>query len=177
MLDYGMKRTRFFWILSALLVIVFIIIFSYKKQSVYINPSFKTSTMQNLEMTHNKNNNVEWKLLAHRATFPFDKKEIMLESIDMTINRSPQIFVTSGTGMYEIENENVTLGSTVELMTEDAKFITDTLKWYSKEELITTQDPVKFIGRQFLIEGKGLNVKINDQVVRILKDVKATFYH
>jgi LPS export ABC transporter protein LptC len=172
-----MKRSRFFWILSALLVTVFIIIFSYEKQSVKINPSFKTSTMQNLQLTHNENNKVEWKLLARKATFPMDKKEILLESIDMTINNSPQIFVTSGNGTYEIENENITLGRSVEMKTENAKFITDTLKWYSKDELVITEDAVKFFGKQFLIEGTGLKAKIDQQKVRILKDVKATFYH
>lgn len=177
MLDYGMTRSRFFWILSSVLVIVFIIIFGYKDRSVEISPSFKTSTMYELQMTHKEYDKVEWELSARKALFPMDKKEIQLKSIDLTINYSPKIYITSGNGTYEIEKNNITLSKAVEFNTEDAKFTTDTLNWNSKDELVTTQDPVKFSGKSFFIEGNGLTANINQQQIRILKNVKAVFYH
>ena len=177
MLDYDMTRSRFFWILSSVLVIVFIIIFGYKDRSVEINPSFKTSTMYELQMTHKENNKVEWELSAREALFPTDKKEILLKSIGLTINYSPKIYITSENGTYEIEKGNFTLGETVEFNTEDAKFTTNTLKWNSRDELVTTEDAVKFSGKSFLIEGKGLIAKINQHKIRILENVKAVFYH
>ncbi len=172
-----MTRSRFFWILSATLVIVFIIILGYREQSINISPSFKESTMQKLQMTHKKDNEIKWELLAREASFPVDKKEILLQSIGLTINYSPKIYITSKSGTYEIEKENITLNEDVELHTEDAKFTTDTLNWNGKDELITTEDDVKFRGKSFLIEGKGLAAETARQRVRILKDVKAVFYH
>jgi LPS export ABC transporter protein LptC len=172
-----MTQSRFFWILSATLVIVFIIILGYREQSINISPSFKESTMQKLQMTHKKDNKIKWELLARNASFPVDKKEILLQSIGLTINHSPKIYITSKSGIYEIENENITLSEAVELHTEDTKFTTDTLNWNGKDELITTEDDVKFSGKTFLIEGKGLAAETSRQRVRILKDVKAVFYH
>jgi LPS export ABC transporter protein LptC len=172
-----MTRSRFFWILSAALVIVFIIILGYKEQSVKISPSFKTSTMNKLQMTHKEDNKIEWELSAREAFFPADKKEILLHSIGLTINYSPKIYITSGNGIYEIEKENMTLGKAVELNTKDGKFTADTLKWNSKDKLITTKDDVTFSGKTFFIEGKGLMAETDRQKVRILKNVKAVFYH
>jgi LPS export ABC transporter protein LptC len=146
-----MTRSRFFWILSAALVIVFIIILGYKEQSVKISPSFKTSTMNKLQMTHKEDNKIEWELSAREAFFPADKKEILLHSIGLTINYSPN--------------------------TKDGKFTADTLKWNSKDKLITTKDDVTFSGKTFFIEGKGLMAETDRQKVRILKNVKAVFYH
>ncbi len=163
--------------MSAALVIVFIIILGYREQSIKISPSFKESTMQKLQMTHKKDNKIKWELLAREASFPVDKKEILLQSIGLTINYSPKIYITSKSGTYEIEKENITLNEDVELHTEDAKFTTDTLYWNGKDELITTEDDVKFRGKTFLIEGKGLAAETARQRVRILKDVKAVFYH
>ncbi len=128
-------------------------------------------------MTHKKDNKIKWELLAREASFPVDKKEILLQSIGLTINYSPKIYITSKSGTYEIEKENITLNEDVELHTEDAKFTTDTLNWNGKDELITTEDDVKFRGKTFLIEGKGLAAETGRQRVRILKDVKAVFYH
>jgi LPS export ABC transporter protein LptC len=133
--------------------------------------------MYELQMTHKEYDKVEWELSASKALFPMDKKEIQLKSIDLTINYSPKIYITSDNGTYEVEKGNMTLSSAVEFNTEDAKFTTDTLKWNSKNELVTTQDAVKFIGKSFFIEGKGLTANINQQKIRILKNVKAVFYH
>ncbi len=133
--------------------------------------------MYELQMTHKEYNKVEWELSARKALFPMDKKEILLKSINLTINYSPKIYITSGNGTYEVEKGNMTLSSAVEFNTEDARFTTNTLNWNSKDELVTTQDPVKFSGKSFFIEGKGLTANINQQQIRILKNVKAVFYH
>ncbi len=133
--------------------------------------------MYDLQMTHKEHDKVEWELSASKALFPMDKKEIQLKSIDLTINYSPKIYITSVNGTYEVEKGNITLDETVEFNTEDTKFTTDTLRWNSKNELVTTQDPVKFSGKSFFIEGNGLTANINLQQIRILKNVKAVFYH
>ena len=132
--------------------------------------------MKNLYLKHREGNEVKWELSSDKAILPVGNKEVFLTSLALKINQSPEIYLTSGSGVYDIEQENVLLNQSVELTIKDATFTTDTLKWDSKNDLITTEDNIKFTGSSFLITGTGLAAKAKEQKVRIIKDVKAIFY-
>ncbi len=176
MIDYSMLKNRFFWIISAIMVVGFLILLSYKERGMEISPSFQTSTMQKLYLTHREDNKVEWELSAREAMFPPGRREVFLKFISLTINQSPKIYITSGSGIYRVEEGDFILNKTVELNMEDTKFMTNTLKWDSKGHLITTDDPVRLTGKNFSIDGTGLIAKTEQQKARILKNVKAIYY-
>ena len=177
MIDYCMIKSRFFRVLSVFLIIVLFVLLSYyKDQGIKIQPSFQTSSMHNLHIAHRENDTVKWELSALEAVFPIGGKEIFLKSLGLKINQPSEIYLASEGGVYEIEGKNVTLNNAVELKVRDAIFTTDTLKWNSTDELITTEDNVKFSSKSFLIEGTGLAAKTEQQRIRILKNVKAVFY-
>ncbi len=171
-----MTKGRFFWILTATLVIGILVILNYNEGNVKIRPSYQTSTMQQLHLTHKEDNKVKWELSAKSAIFPIGNKEVFLESLGLKINHSPEIYLTSESGIYKIKKGDITLNKPVELNIKDAKFITNSLKWKNKDELITTDSAIRFSGKTFLIEGRGLAAKIKQQEVRILNNVKAIFY-
>ncbi len=171
-----MPKKKFYWFLTALLVIGVLVILNYNEGNVKISPSYQSSTMQQLHLTHKEDNTVKWELSAKSAIFPIGNKEVFLESLGLKINHSPEIYLTSGSGIYKIEKGYFILKKPVELNIKDAKFITNSLKWNSKNELITTDDAIKFIGKTFLIEGRGLSAKTKQQEVRILNNVEAIFY-
>lgn len=132
--------------------------------------------MNNLHLTHREGNKVKWELASDRAILPMENKEIFLESLTLKINQTPEIYLTSGKGLYEIDKGNVTLNETVKLSIKDSMFTTDSLHFDSKEELITTEDDIKLTGGSFLIKGKGLAAQVKQEQVRIIKDVEAVFY-
>lgn len=132
--------------------------------------------MENLHLKHREGNKVEWELTAEKAILPAGNKEVFLKFLALKINQTPEIYLTSANGLYEIENGNVTLSNSVEVNMKDTTFATDTLKWYSKDNLITSDDEIKVSGGNFLIKGMGLTAKTDQQKVRILKDVEAIFY-
>ena len=171
-----MIKGRFFRILSSILIVGILIILSYNNDNVKIRPSYQTSSMDNLHLTHRGEKKVHWELVAQKATFPTGKKEIILKTIGLTINNSPEVYLTSDSGVYEMESGNVLLNKPVEISMEDIKFNTDTLNWNSSDEIISTKDAVKFTGNNFLIEGVGLSAKVTQQKVKIHKNVKAIFY-
>ncbi|MBI4682202.1 MAG: LPS export ABC transporter periplasmic protein LptC [Nitrospirae bacterium] len=171
-----MIKSRSFWIISAIFIFGILIILNYNESSVNIFPSYQTSSMDNLHLKHREGNTVKWELTSEKALLPTGNKEVYLTSLSLKINRSPEIYLSSESGIYEIEKGNVTLNKSVELNIKDTKFTTDTLKWNSKDELITTEDQIKFSGNSFLITGTGLDAKVKQQQVRIMKDVKAIFY-
>ncbi len=175
-IDYLMIKSRLFWIISAIFVFVILIILNYNENSVKLLPSLQTSSMENLYLKHKEDDKVKWELSSDKAILPLGNKEVFLESIVLKINQTPEIYLTSGSGTYEIEQGNIMLNKPVELKIKEAKFATDSLKWNSKEELITTDDEIELSGNSFLITGTGLSAKVQDQQVRIIKDVKAIFY-
>ena len=177
MIHYGMNKTRLIWITSILAVVGIVVVLNYSDTDVKIHPSYQTSSMKNLHLTRKDNNEVKWELSADEAIIPETKENIFLTSISLKINKSPEVYLTSGTGSYAIEDENITLNDPVELHMQDKKFITHSLTWSSKDELITTRDPVRFTGENFMISGTGLAAEIKQQNVKITNNVKAIFYH
>ncbi len=65
----------------------------------------------------------------------------------------------------------------VEITIEGARLTTDSLTWNGQRGLLVTSAPIQFQDENFLIEGTGLSADVHDQRIRILKDVKGTFYH
>ncbi len=171
-----MLKTRFPLILSVLLVIGTLIILTFGGNKVKIRPSYQTSSMKDLFLTHKENGLIKWELSADNAQMPLGKKEIYLNDLKLKINEKTDIFLTSGSGKYEVDEENITLNSPVELKMKDTTFTTNTIKWNSADKFITTDDAVQFIGNKFRIVGKGLTAQLDKEQVRIMNDVKAVFY-
>jgi LPS export ABC transporter protein LptC len=171
-----MIRRRFFPIMCALLFIGFVIVIGYKENITTISPSYKISSMQDLYMTHREGGVINWELTAEKAIFLLGNKEIILTSPGLKINNKPEIILTSKKGVYEVEEGNVTLSKPVEMTMEEKKFVTDSLKWNSKDDSVTTEDDITFSGKNFLIKGTGLTARIKQEQVRIFHNVEAFFY-
>ena len=171
-----MIKTRFTLILSILLVIGTLVILNFDGRNVKISPSYQTSSMKDLFLTHKEQGIVKWELSADKALMPISKKEIYLNDLKLKINRQTHIFLTSGSGIYEVEEENITLNNPVELKMKDTTFQTTTIKWNSADEFITTDDAVQFVGNSFRIVGTGMTAQLNKEQVRIMNNVKAVFY-
>jgi LPS export ABC transporter protein LptC len=172
-----MFKKNYHGILIFLMAISALILISYyKEQDVMIQPSYQTSSMQDLHLTHRDNDEIKWELTAREAIFPSGEKEIILKTLGLKIKQSPEIYVTSPNGTYESDKGDVVLNESVVMNIADTKFTTNTLKWDSTAELLTTDDAVKFSGTDFMIEGTGLSATIKQQRIKILKNVKATFY-
>jgi len=171
-----MIKSRLFWLISAIFITIILVIRNYNETGGKMFPMLQTSSMENLHLKHKEGDKVKWELSSQKAVLPLGNKEVFLESLVLKINQTPEIYLTSGSGIYEVDQGNVTLNKPVELKIREAVFATDSLKWNSQEELITSDDQIKLSGNSFLITGTGLSAKVQEQQVRITKDVKAIFY-
>lgn len=169
------KKKHFIFPLIFIATAVLLLLAFYKGQDIKLQPSFQTSSMHDLHMTLREDQVIKWELSAREAVFPVGSREVFLKSLGVKINRDPEILLAGGSGVYLIDQGNVNLAGSVELNIKNTKFTTDSLTWDSKAELITTQDPIRFTGANFLIEGSGLAASVKQQKIRILKNVKATF--
>ena len=129
-----------------------------------------------LHMFNKEGNSVKWELSAEKAVFPKGNREILLNSLGLKIKRTPEISLTSGSGIYKVEEGDITLNNPVEMTINDTIFRTTEMNWNNSKETLSTDNNVEFIGKTFNIVGKGLTAKTKEQKVRILKDVKAVFY-
>ncbi|HCC68703.1 MAG TPA: hypothetical protein DEP99_02325, partial [Nitrospiraceae bacterium] len=108
--------------------------------------------------------------------FQEGEKEILLKDITLKLHHDNEIILTGSSGIYNVQNNTLAVNKPVEVSMNFYKLTTDSLLWNGSEELITTTDNVKLIGKTFLIEGRGLSATIGEQKVRVLSDVKAQFY-
>ncbi|GAB4544906.1 MAG: hypothetical protein Fur0020_14100 [Thermodesulfovibrionia bacterium] len=132
--------------------------------------------MHGLRLIHKTGDKVKWELKAKDATMPEGKGEVIINSLELKIYNDYGISLTAGGGTYRIEDRFLTINSPVEIDMKDVRLITDTLTWDGREGLIRTDKMITFKGKNFYIEGTGLEVKINDERLQIFKDVKGTFY-
>jgi LPS export ABC transporter protein LptC len=175
-IDYGMKTNRAVWVLSILLVAAAFFIIFYDEKDVKILPSYKTSTMENLRLTHRKGSDIKWELNADRATMPVNEKRVYLESIMVKIRNDPDVKIKSGGGIYELQAGDITLNKQVMITMKDAEFRTDSIVWQSEKNIVSTDEPVLFTGSNFRISGSGLVAWVETERVKINSDIKAVYY-
>jgi len=175
MIDYGMKRKTRGMILF-LLMILFVFLITYESKDTGVTPAYKRSSMENLQLIHKKGNKISWALSAVRADMPVSERKIYLKDIRLKIINNPEMILASGNGEYNIERGIMTLSESVRIDTEDGHFMTDTLRWDTKNNKIFTDDPVVLKGEHLEIKGNGLIADITSGKVRINKNVKATYY-
>ena len=167
------KSTLFF---SVILALSILIIHGYKDEHISIRPLYKTSTMRGLHITRTEEGRVGWELMAEDAVFSREDDKVVMASLELRIFNEPKIYLTGSRGIYDVQREIFVFDRPVEMSTSDGKFSADSLTWSSKAGIVTTDDRVEFNGKNFFIEGKGLSVKIKEKKMKILENVKGTFY-
>jgi LPS export ABC transporter protein LptC len=169
-------KGKFSLVLSIILALGILVLLGYKDDSININPSYRTSSMSGIHLNHKEGNRLKWELFARTATFPEDKKDILIDSIELKIHNEPDIYITGGTGSYNIENKTLDVRDKIKINLKDGVFKTESLRWKGNEGMVTSANNVEFISDRFTIAGTGLIADIDKEEIRILKNVKGTFY-
>ena len=169
-------KGKLFLFFSVILALCILIINGYKDENISIRPIYKTSTMRGLRITRKEEGRVGWELMAEDAVFSAEDGKVVIASLELSILDEPKLYLTGSSGIYYVEREIFVFDRPVEMSISDGKFNTDSLTWSSRSGLVTTDDRVKFKGKNFLIEGKGLSAKIKEKKMKILDNVKGTFY-
>lgn len=169
-------KGKFLLALSIVLALGILIILNYRENGVKTHTSYRVSSIQGFHLARKDGDKLKWELTAKSSVFPEGKKEILLKDLTVKIYHNPNVTLTGGEGNYNIDEKNLVINKPVEIIIDNSRLTTDSLTWHGEEEIITTPDSVRLVGKNFLMEGKGLTVKVRDQQVKILKDVKGIFY-
>jgi len=169
-------KNKIFFSLFIIITLGVLISLGYREDDLRISPSYKSSSMHGLHLTHKASNEIKWELKARNATFPEGGGEIILSSLELRVHDDYGMNLSAGSGTYKIDKKILTIKRPVQINIRDIRLITDTLTWDGEEGLIKTEDDIRFSGKNFYIEGTGLEAEIKYQRIRILKNVKGTFY-
>lgn len=132
------------------------------------------SFFEGLKIINKKNGTTEWVLTAKRADLSKDGKEALLSGIEMKMEKQGMT-VQAEKGLYDMETKHVSVDGIITAHTEKYIITTSEALIDSGGGTLETTGEVKIDGKKFNLTGKGMKADNNEQKVRILNDVKATF--
>jgi len=132
------------------------------------------SFLEGLKIIHKKNGLQNWILTAKRADISKDGNEADLTDVEMEVkNKGITIFAEKG--LYNLDTKKISIEGTITAKNNAYSITTGQIEIDSDAGLLTTGKEVLIEGKKFTLQGKGMEINNNEQKVRIMKDVKATF--
>lgn len=158
-------------------MIISFAIFSYVRSDkmARLNVQFGgDSFFEGLKIINKKNGVTEWTLTATRADLAKDGKQALLSGIEMKLEKQGMI-VQAEKGLYDMESKHISIDGIITAHNENYVITTRQARIDGSGGTLETEDEVKIEGKKFNLEGKGMKADNNEQKVRVLNDVKATF--
>jgi len=132
------------------------------------------SFFEGLKIIQKKNGVQSWILTAKRADISKKGDEANLTDIKVEVENKG-ITIYAEKGLYNLDTKKMSIVGPVTAKNEEYSITTAQVEIDSSAGLLTTNEDVHIKGKKFVLQGKGMEIKNNEQKVRILKDVKATF--
>lgn len=132
------------------------------------------SFFEGLRIIQKKDGVPNWVLTAKRADLSKDGNEANLTDLEMEI-KNKGITVYAENGLYNLNNKKIYIDGTIAAKSNNYLITAGQVEIDSTTGLLKTNGYVHIEGKKFTLQGKGMEIKNNDQKVRILKGVKATF--
>ena len=132
------------------------------------------SFFEGLRIVHKKNGVENWILTAKRADISKDGNEANLTDLEMEVE-DKGITICAEKGLYNLDTKKISVLGTITAKNDNYSITTRQVEIDSAAGSLKTDADVHIEGKKFLLQGKGMEVNNNEQKVRILKDVKATF--
>ena len=168
-----MKKSLLVFASFFLFSLFFFLVENEKDKKIDIQPAGK-SFFEGLKIIHKKNGGQSWILTAKRADLSKDGSEAHLTDIEMDI-KSKELTIYAANGLYNLNSKMISVDGPITAKGKNYSITTQQLHVNSTADLLETDSPVLIESNKFNLEGRGMVIDNNEQKVRILKDVKATF--
>lgn len=132
------------------------------------------SFIEGLKIIHKKNGTSMWTLNASRADIIEGSDRVKLNDVVLMVENK-DMTIYSPEGFYNMESRDLTLNGKIKAVSKEYTIITESVEWNQSKGEIKTKEDVKIESKKFNVEGSGMEAD-SEQKVRILKNVKATFY-
>jgi LPS export ABC transporter protein LptC len=132
------------------------------------------SFIEGLKILHKEDGDAVWTLTAQKADLR--ESDNMADLSDITVVVPKNGFrIYADKGVYNLSTQKFSTESEIKAESKDYKIITSLIDYEASTGKIKTDESIKVDGKRFKVEGKGMTVD-SERKVRIMKDVKATFY-
>jgi LPS export ABC transporter protein LptC len=177
MIEFFMRRSVLV-ILSLLVVFVFSYYLARGEKRLHLDIHQKgNSFIEGLRLVHKKNGDSDWILTAKRADISEDGNTARLSGIAMTL-KDKGVTVYAARGLYNMADRNLSAEGTVVARGTNYSIISENgAEFNGAANSLKTGGKVTIEGRKFNVQGEGMDTGNNGQIVRILGNVKAVFYH
>jgi LPS export ABC transporter protein LptC len=134
------------------------------------------SFFEGLKIVQKKNGVENWILTAKRADISKDGDLANLTDLEMEV-KDKEITIYAEKGLYNLDTKKISIEGTITARNNNYSITSGEVEIDSAAGSLTTNEDVTIDGEKFHLQGKGMEIKNNEQKVRILKDVKATFHN
>ena len=132
------------------------------------------SFIEGLKISHKINGKTFWVLTAKRADILENGDMAYLSGIEMFIEEK-DMSIYADRGNYDMKSKNIVIDGPLKAKTPAYSMTTENAEIDTAAGTMKTNEYVKIEGKKFNLQGKGMNIDNNEQKVRIINDVKATF--
>ena len=132
------------------------------------------SFFEGLRIIQKKDGVPIWILTAKRANLSKDGNVADLTGVEMEV-KDKGTTIQAEKGLYNMLTKKISVEGTITAKNSNYSLTTRQVEIDSAGGLLTTDKDVHIEGKKFTLDGKGMEVRNNEQKVRILKNVKATF--
>ena len=132
------------------------------------------SFIEGIKILQKEEGTTIWKLIARKADFIEGENKAILSDITMVVKKNGLVLYADK-GIYNLSDRNFITEGETRAETKDYTITADSIDYEASSGEIKTEGRIKIEGKRFKITGKGMKAN-SEQKVRVLKDVKATFY-
>jgi LPS export ABC transporter protein LptC len=135
------------------------------------------SFIEGLRLVHKKNGDGDWVLTAKRADISEDGNIARLSGIAMTL-RDKGVTLYADRGLYNMTDKNLSAEGRVVARGTNYSIISENgAEFNGTASSLKTDGHVTIKGGKFNVQGTGMDTADSGQIVRLLGNVKAVFYH
>jgi LPS export ABC transporter protein LptC len=168
-----MKKRLYF--LAVILLSAALFLYLRMEKAARLDVQFSgESFFEGLKIVNKKDGATDWVLTARRADFSGDGNEALLSGVEMHME-SQGMTLSSEKALYNMDTRKVSVDGEIKAQNKNYVMTTSQALIDSGGGTIETAGDVKVEGKKFHLEGRGMKADNNEQKVRILKNVKATF--
>jgi LPS export ABC transporter protein LptC len=156
--------------LSALSLSIYFLVASSGQETVKLGIA-QGSFMEDVRVVNRDSGALRWSLMTKRALISEDGGSAKMQDVTLTLH-SEGMTVLANSGLYNIDNNDLSLSGGVNAVTNNYTIKTDMASL--KNEMLSSNSKVKIEGEGFKIEGMGL--RAFQKKVNLQNDVTAIFH-
>ena len=168
-----MKKLMMIGISLFFAFIFFLLLWSEKGTNVTLKIK-ENSFIEGIRIVYGKDGDMVWTLTAKKADFTQDENIVELTDVAVLVKKNGMSVYTDK-AKYDLLTQNFITEGEIRANGKDYTITTASIDYEASSGKLKTENPIKVEGKRFTVEGKGMTLDSN-QRVRILNNVKATFY-